>query len=74
LNDALLPPPRHTVPISAVAGATAYVGVRALVERQPTLDPVHEQRGPVPQMLPLAAGFGVAVLVHIARNRFTVRR
>jgi hypothetical protein len=60
--------------MSAFAGVTAYVGVRALVERQPQPDPVHGQRGPIPQMLPLAAGVGAAVLVHVARNRFTVRR
>jgi hypothetical protein len=74
MNDAPLRTPRNTVPMSAFAGATAYVGTRALVERQPPPDPVYGQRGPIPQMLPLAAGFGAAVLVHIARDRFTVRR
>jgi hypothetical protein len=60
-------PQRHAIAACALAGATAYVGVRALVDRQPVQQPPHRQQGPAPQLLPLAAAFGAAILVHLSR-------
>src|SRR4051812_42498984 len=61
---------RRTASSSAIAGLIAYAALRALVDRQPEPGGAGALRGPVPQLLPLAAGFAAAVIVRVAGARY----